>query len=463
MDNSNYHDLIQRQRNYFRTGETLPLAFRLAQLRKFKAALKHYQPELLQALNADLNRSDIESLATEFSMLYDEIEFITRKLWSWMKPLSVGARFPSLWPGQAKIYHDPYGVVLILSAWNFPLLLSFAPLIGAICAGNTVILKPSELSTATEKVILELITKTFPPEYIAAIHADADETSALLTEHVDYIFYTGGARVGKIIMQAAATHLTPVTLELGGKNPCIVDETANLEYAARRIMWGKTLNAGQGCLAPDILFIHSSRKIAFVTECVKVLTQFFGADIADSPDYCRIINTAHYERLKGLLHEGRILAGGQFDDTTRFIAPTFLDQFSETSTLMQEEIFGPLLPIVTFEHIDEVISFIHKRPKPLALYYFTNDRSREKRMLEHVSFGGGCINDCVVHIVNYHAPFGGVGQSGMGSYHGHFSFKTFSHAKSIYKRTHPFDLSLQYPPFSLQKSKWFKRLLRIKD
>ena len=463
MDKLKYHDLIEQQRNYFRSGETLSLSFRLTQLKKLKTALNAFQPALLNALHADLQRSEIESLITEFYPIYDEIEFISQKLWRWMRPQSARGRFPLLWPGQAKIYHDPYGVVLILSAWNFPLLLLISPLLGAICAGNTAILKPSELAPNTEKVILELIAKTFPPHYIAALHADPTETTALLAEQFDYIFFTGGTRVGKLVMQAASAHLTPVTLELGGKSPCIVDETANLEYAAKRIMWAKTLNAGQVCLAPDYVFIHSSCKIAFVTECVKVIKQFFSDEIADSRDYARIINQTHYDRLKKLLGEGRILSGGEHDDATRFIAPTLMDQVSNHSTLMQEEIFGPLLPILTFDHIDEVIQFVRDRPKPLALYYFTNDKAREKRVLEEVSFGGGCINDCLVQIINYHFPFGGVGASGLGNYHGYYSFQTFSHTKSIYKRTHPFDFSLQYPPFSSQKIKWLKRILHIKD
>ena len=342
---------------------------------------------------------------------------------------------------------EPYGVVLIMSPWNYPFQLAFAPLIGAVAAGNCAVVKPSSYSPHTSSLIAKILGGCFPKEYIAVIEGGREANQELLNQKFDYIFFTGSVSVGRTVMEAASRHLTPVTLELGGKSPCIVHEDANLELAARRIMWGKCLNSGQTCVAPDYLLVHRDVKDRLIMAMEKAITEFFGDTPCRNPEYPRIINEKHFNRLKGLLSDGRILVGGDVNEATLQIAPTIVDQVSWESPVMQEEIFGPILPVLEFEGIHEVITAVNSRPKPLALYLFTNDKNVEKRIIKSISFGGGCINDTIVHLATSYMPFGGVGESGMGSYHGKWSFDTFTHYKSIMKKSIWPDIRLRYPPY----------------
>ncbi len=347
-----------------------------------------------------------------------------------------------------------------MSPWNYPVMLSFSPLIGAISAGNCVILKPSEIASATQRLIVDLVNKTFPSNYIHALNLDANETIQLLAHRFDYIFFTGSTAIGKKIMAAAAKHLTPLTLELGGKSPCIIDETANLDFAARRIIWAKMMNAGQTCIAPDYLYVQTSCKEKLIEKLILVIKEFYGEQPQNSASFGRIINKHHFDRLSKLLSSGHLLHGGKTDEKTKYIEPTLIEQVTWHDELMQEEIFGPILPILTFDQIESVIDTLKVKEKPLALYLFSQDKKIQDQVMNTLSFGGGCLNDCLVHIANLHLPFGGVGYSGIGSYHGEESFNVFSHLKSIYKKVVAIDLKLEYPPYSSTKLDWIKRIFR---
>lgn len=453
--------ILDQQHQFFLAGKTLPVDFRIDQLKKLKALIQQFESRIIQALYLDLHKAQLESEVNEILLVYKEIDFCIKHLKKWVKPKKVTTPFPILWPGRSEIHHEPYGTVFIIAPWNYPFLLTISPLIGAISAGNCAIIKPSELASRTQKIILELINQHFPSEFIYAVEADAKASEELLKHKFDYIFFTGGTQIGKMVMSAAAKHLTPVTLELGGKNPCIVDKDANLDFAARRIAWAKTTNAGQVCLAPDYLYVHESRKNEFIEKLKNTLRQFYGQNAEESNSYGRIINQKHFLRLTSLMQNKTILFGGQSNSDTLFIAPTLIDNVTWDDPIMQEEIFGPLLPIMTFEHIDQVIQTIKPLPKPLALYLFTHNNDHEKKVLSQLSFGGGCVNDCILQIANLHLPFGGIGESGMGSYHGKYSFETFSHQKSIYKKTYLFDLKLEYPPFTAKKLGWIKTLFKL--
>lgn len=462
MREMDFTNLVSSQKKFFADGETRPLAFRLAQLNKLKDYIDKNEAKITDALYRDLHKAPMESYLSEIMLVQDEIQLAIKQLKQWMKPVKVRTPFPLLFPGKSTIHYEPYGCVLIIAPWNYPFQLLLAPLIGAISAGNCAILKPSEHAPYTEALIKDMISELFDPAYITTVHGGPTETNQLLSEKFDYIFFTGGPQVGKIIMQAAAPHLTPVTLELGGKSPCIVDESIDLDYAARRIVWSKFVNAGQTCIAPDYLLIHEKVKASLITKIKNQIIESYGSNPIQSSSYGRIINLNHFERLKSYLASGRVVIGGEYDKDSLYIAPSVVDEITYDDTIMQEEIFGPILPVMTYDSIDAVITHIKQHEKPLALYLFTKNPAVEKKVLEQISFGGGCINDCLLQIANPQLPFGGVGQSGMGHYHGLHSFKLFSHQKSIYKKSLLFDISLAYAPYTQRKFTWLKRLLKLK-
>ncbi|MBH1939511.1 aldehyde dehydrogenase [Mobilitalea sibirica] len=443
---NNIKSILEHQRNYFASGVTREVSFRKMQLRKLYQAIRNHEADILNALKQDLNKSDFEGYMTEIGMVYDELRFVINKLSRWAKPKRVRtpiAHFIS----SSKIYSEPYGVVLIIAPWNYPFQLAIEPLIGAIAAGNCAVVKPSNYSPNVSSVIDTILKEAFEASYVSVIQGGREANQNLLEERFDYIFFTGSVAVGKVVMEAAAKHLTPISLELGGKSPCIVDETANLELAAKRIVWGKYLNSGQTCVAPDYLLVHKSIKEELVSRMKKYITSFYGKEPHNNKEYPKIINEKHYRRLLGLVKDSHIVVGGRGNDLTHQIEPTMLDQVNWNSAVMGEEIFGPILPILEFEDLREVVVEINKHPKPLALYFFTNDKTHERYVLKHTSYGGGCINDTVVHLATSHMPFGGVGESGMGGYHGKASFDTFSHKKSVLKKSNLIDIPLRYPPY----------------
>lgn len=452
--------LMQSQRHFFRKELPFSLDYRLSALQQLKKMIKENEEELLSALYHDLKKPRVEALITELLCIVNEINFIIKKLPKWLKVQKSKSLFPLNLLGRSYQYHEPYGVILIIAPWNYPLSLTLSPLMGAIAAGNCVIIKPSEIASHTEKTLHTLIAKYFSPDYVSVVTGDASTVHALIEQKPDYIFFTGSTQVGKKIMEKASQHLIPVTLELGGKSPVIIDETANIYFAARRVAWGKFINAGQTCIAPDYVYIHESCKDQFIRGLIKAFKQTISNEAAKSPDFGRIINQKHCEHLIQLLKKGgNIRFGGGFDLATNFVEPTIIDRVSFNDPIMQEEIFGPLLPIITFNNLDEVVNNLQKMPKPLALYYFTKSKPREERILKQLSFGGGCINDCITQISNWYLPFGGVGASGMGAYHGEHSFKTFSHTKAVYRRLSSFDYPLIYPPYAPNRIRWLKWLM----
>ncbi|WP_099158441.1 aldehyde dehydrogenase [Virgibacillus ndiopensis] len=436
--------LVENQREFFLSGETLTYSFRKEQLKKLKNMLKKYEKSIYQALKTDLNKSNYETLTTEVGFLYTEIDFTLKHLKDWMKPEKAEA--PITHKGTKNyILSEPYGVSLVISPWNYPLQLAIAPAIGAIAAGNTVILKPSEFTQATSSLLVEMINETFDNTYFAVVEGDKEVSEKLLKQKFDYIFFTGSTTVGKIIMREASAHLTPVTLELGGKSPVIVDKDANIDLAAKRIVWGKFTNAGQTCVAPDYLYAHEDIKPKLLKTMKKYIKSFYGKKPLKNEDYVRIINKDHFHRLQAFLTDGKIVYGGNYNEGKNAIEPTILDKISWEDSIMQEEIFGPLLPVLTFSNLDDVVLSIKQIEKPLALYYFGEKLPAQQKILRDISFGGGCINDTLYHLANPHLPFGGVGSSGIGGYHGKYSFDTFSHKKSVLKQTTKFDMPFRYP------------------
>lgn len=461
MQTNYFSDLIAKQRQFFASSATYSIDFRIKQLKLLKSIIEKNETVIAAALKQDLHKSPMEAIVNEVMLVIDEINFAIKHLRKWAKPKKVSASFPFTWPGSSKIYYEPYGCVLIMGAWNYPFLLIMSPLIGAISAGNCVIVKPSELAPSTEELIVKLINQHFSPDYLIAIKAGPADVDNLLKEKLDYIFFTGGTHIGKIIMKAAAKHLTPVTLELGGKSPCIIDASANLDFAARRIARAKTMNAGQVCIAPDYVYVNRANKDKLIQKIKSAWQQFYGDDAEKSDSYGRIINQKHFDRLSSLLQNGKIVVGGKTNPETRYIAPTIIDDVSWNDAIMQEEIFGPILPILTYDHLDEAIAAIRSRPKPLALYFFSDEVANQDKVLKQISFGGGCINDCLLQVANTNLPFGGVGPSGMGNYHGQYSFETFSHRKGIYKKNWLLDLSIEYPPYTPKKLWWIRQLFRV--
>jgi aldehyde dehydrogenase (NAD+) len=448
--------LVQQQKDFFNTGVTKDIAFRIAQLQKLRQAIEAHQDAVLQAVKTDLNKPAVEAYLTEMGGLR-EIEFAIKHLRSWTSPKKVSLPFSQL-PAKGRICAEPLGTVLIIAPWNYPFYLMIAPLVGAIAAGNCALLKPSELAPATSQLIASLIKQTFEPNYIAVLEGGVEVSQAVLAEKFDHIFFTGSTAIGKLVMQAAAQHLTPVTLELGGKSPCIVDAEVNIDYAAKRIAWGKFVNAGQTCIAPDYLLVDRRIKSALLEALKAAIHQFYGDDPATSPDYARIINPKQFTRAVNLLNGSTVVAGGQTIAAERYIAPTVLDQVSWDDPVMQEEIFAPILPVLEYDSLEEAIAQINARPKPLALYIFSKNLQIQRQVLQQTSSGGVCVNDTIMQIASSTLPFGGVGASGMGRYHGKASFDTFSHFKSVLYKPFWIDLPLRYAPYA-GKMGLLKRLM----
>lgn len=436
--------IVSAQQSYFRQDITREVDFRLQQLTKLRQVLIAREPEIVEALRVDLNKSEQEAYTTEIGMVYKELSFIIKNLKRWAKPKRVSTALTHI-GSKSMIYTEPYGNVLIIAPWNYPWQLAISPLIGALAAGNTAIVKPSELTPSVSKLITAILEETFEPQYVASVEGGPEVSECLLNQPMDYIFFTGSTKVGRIVMESASKQLTPVTLELGGKSPCIVHEDAPLALAASRIAFGKFTNAGQTCVAPDYILVHSKVKERFIAHLKTAITSFYGENPLINPDYGRIVSEKHFERLTGFLNNGTLRHGGNASRERLLIEPTILDDITWEMPVMEEEIFGPLCPILTYENIHEAVQSINARPKPLALYLFTENEDVQDYVLSSVSFGGGCVNDTLMHLATPYLPFGGVGESGMGSYHGEHSFHTFSHRKSVLKQTNRFDFKFRYP------------------
>lgn len=443
---NNIQSIVDSQRDYFLSQATRDINFRLENLMKLKKAILKYEHNINEALKKDLNKSPFEAYVTEIGFVLEEITHHIHHLKKWMKPTKIRTDLVNFY-SRSYVLHEPFGVVLIMSPWNYPFQLLFDPLVGAISAGNCAVLKPAHYSEHVTETVIEMISETFDQRYISVFSGGRDVVQNMLDIRYDYIFFTGSPFLGKIVMEKASRHLTPVSLELGGKSPCIIDEDANLDVAARRAVFGKLLNSGQTCIAPDYFFVHSGIKNKFVEKIKQCIIQSYGEDPQKSPDYGRIINKEQFIKLTGLIKTGNVVFGGFVDEQDRYIAPTILDNVKPGDPIMQEEIFGPIIPIMEYNDLDEVASFINSREKPLAFYFFTSSRSKEKRLLSLTSSGGGCINDTMVHLTNPRMPFGGVGNSGMGAYHGIHSFNTFSHHRSILAKSAWLDVPLRYPPY----------------
>lgn len=443
----NTQDLYNVQQTFFTSGKTLPYKFRRQQLTLLKNAIKKREKEILDALYADLHKHPLEAYGSEIGTLYAEITYLLDNLKRWMRPEKVKSPLV-MYPSKSSIHRVPLGLTLIIGPWNYPFQLIMTPLAGAIAGGNCAIVKPSELAPHTSAVILSLIRETFDPAYIAAVEGEGSIIIPQLMEHrFNHVFFTGSPGVGRKIMEMAAVHLTPVTLELGGKSPVIVDDRVNVRVAARRIVWGKFWNAGQTCIAPDYVLVHNSVKDELVAAMKKAILQFFGETPLSSPDYARIINKKRLDVLSQYLQQGTIIHGGTVDENGLFMAPTLMDNVTWESPLMKEEIFGPILPVINFSTLEEAVRLVRRQPQPLSLYLFTKRKSTEKLVIEQLNFGGGCINNTLGHFTNPELPFGGVGYSGQGQYHGKYSFTTFTHPKAIMKTGTWLDMAIKYPPF----------------
>ena len=440
-------DAFLTQKEYFQSGATLPLEFRLAQLRSLYRGIKRFEPQILEALRSDLGKSAEESYMSEIGMCLTEIRHTARHLREWSRPQRVPTPLMHF-PGSSRIVREPRGVCLIIAPWNYPFLLAVGPMISAIAAGNCVTLKPSEYAPATAAVLEKMLDVCFEERFCRTVTGGAEVSAAETTRPYDMIFFTGSTAVGRKVMAAAAQNLTPVVLELGGKSPCIVDETADLPVAAARIIWGKCLNSGQTCVAPDYVLVARSRKDALIREMQKAICRFYGEDPCENSAYPRIVNERHFDRLAAMLPEDPAV-GGRVDRESLKIEPTLIEiTLNNQSPLMTEEIFGPLLPIVPYDNIHEALGYILSRPRPLALYLFSRNRKLQRRVVETIPFGGGCINDTISHITTPYLPFGGTGDSGMGAYHGRCGYETFTHAKSILSKPFRPDLPVRYPPLT---------------
>ncbi len=448
--------LLQRQRRHFESGITRPLEFRKCELMRLRAAIVKNKRKIEEALWQDLGKAGAESYMTEIGIVLDEIRMVCRNLKSWMAcqkaPLSL-AQFPA----KNRVLAEPYGVVLIMAPWNYPFQLCLMPLVGALAAGNCCVIKPSAYAPAVSNLLATLLGDCFPEEYVAVVQGGREENQTLLEQRFDYIFFTGGTEVGKVVLEKAARYVTPVTLELGGKSPCIVDRTADVKRAAKRIVFGKFLNCGQTCVAPDYVLVQEDRMGELLDWMERYIRNFFGKRPLDMGEYPRIVNEKHYNRLRGLMREGKIAIGGQCRRSTLQIAPTVITHVNGNSPIMREEIFGPLLPVIPYRSLGSAIRFVRRREKPLALYLFTESDSVKRRVLSQISFGGGCINDTILHLATSHMGFGGVGMSGMGAYHGKKSFDTFTHYKGVMEKSRHLDLPLRYHPYTAWK-RWMLQL-----
>jgi len=449
-------DRIAALRASFDSRKTRPEKWRRDQLYRLMTMIEENESAINEALQADLGKSGFEARMTETGTVLSEIEHTLSKLKGWMKPKKVSTPLSNQ-PGHSRVVYEPLGVALIISPWNYPVNLTLMPLIGAIAAGNCAAIKPSEVSANTSKLLASLIPAYLDTEAFDVFEGGADVSTELLEQRFDHIFFTGSEGIGRIVMTAAAKHLTPVTLELGGKSPCIIAADSDLALAARRVAWGKFLNAGQTCIAPDYVMVDETVAQKFIAEMKSAIEAFFGKDPKKSPDYPRIISQRHFDRVSGLISGGTAATGGESDRDSRYIAPTLLTDVHPDAEVMREEIFGPVLPVMTYSVLDEAISFITSRPKPLALYVFSGSSDIQNEVIERTSSGGACINDVVMHLAVPELPFGGVGTSGMGAYHGRASFDTFSHARAVLTKTEHLDVPLRYPPYSDTKLKWLKR------
>ncbi len=441
---------LVQQRQFFATGKTKSYKFRREQLEKLKAVVLRYQDEVIAALAEDLRKSEFEA-RFEMIAVVNEIDYALKHLKSWLKPKKAKLKLIQKliqMPGKAYQIPEPLGIALIIGPWNFPFSLALQPLVGAIAAGNCAIVKPSEIALATSKITTKVIEEAFAADYVAAVEGGVEMSQALLAEKFDHIFFTGGTAIGKIVMAAAAKHLTPVTLELGGKSPCIVDKNIDLKETAKRITWGKFLNAGQVCIAPDYLLVDAAIKDDLLTAIADCIRTFYGEDIQANPDYPRLVSDKQWQRASQLLGQGEIYLGGNSDAGSRYIEPTVMVNLDLDAEIMQAEIFAPILPVLTYENLDEAIAIINAKSKPLALYIFSRAREIQDKILENTSSGGVCINDTVMHVAVDTLPFGGVGESGMGTYHGKASFDAFTHYKSVFKRGFRFDLNWRYAPYA---------------
>ena len=451
--------LVQAQKNHFADQQTKNISERKQLLKRLLTVVLEKEKQIVDALYLDFKKSEYESVMTETSIVISELKRTIKNINYWAKPQHVTPALVNF-PSSSKIYKEPYGAVLIIAPWNYPYQLALVPLIGAIAAGNTVILKPSELTPNTSKITKEIIELVFDKNLVAVVEGGVEVSTELLAERWDYIFFTGSVQVGKIVAKAAAAFLTPVTLELGGKNPCIIDETANIKLAAKRIVWGKFINGGQTCIAPDYLLIHKSVKDNFVSCFKSEIEIAYGKNPEDSKDYPRIVNKRNFDRLASMLENETFLVGGKTNREDNYIAPTLIDEPSLDSEVMKGEIFGPISPVISYETEKDLENIIHKYEKPLALYVFSGNKKFANKMITKYSFGGGTINDTTVHFANHHLPFGGVGESGIGSYHGKQTFDLFSHKKGVTRRYNWLDLPMRYAPYK-GKLKTLKTFMKL--
>lgn len=452
-------EVVEMQRQYFRSGITLSFEFRIDALEMLLETIKKHETKIIKALKDDLGKSEMEAYMSEVGIVYNSLNYAIKNLKKWMKPKKVKTPLANF-RGKSYRLPSPYGNVLIMSPWNYPFLLAVDPLIGAIAAGNTAVIKPGSYSAHTADVIYELLSEVFPKEYVAVVLGGRKENTELLETKFDYIFFTGSPTVGRLVQSKASVHLTPVTLELGGKSPVIIDESANLKLAARRIVFGKLLNSGQTCIAPDYALVHESIVDEFIDLAQKEITKQYGEEPLSNEDYGKIINEKHFERISNLIDKEKVVFGGEVKHETLQISPTILKDVTLGDAIMQEEIFGPLLPIITYKEDDELEGIILQNPTPLALYIFSEREDFIEKMLERISFGGAAVNDTIQHISTVYMPFGGVGTSGMGAYHGKWSFDTFSHYKSIYEKKAKPDLNVRYQPYTKKKYKFIRKVLK---
>jgi len=458
MTTSEIQQQVHELRDTYASGRTHHYKWRMEQLRALRALLVEREDDLVKALHADSCKPEMEAFGAEVAMVRADIDYNLKNLRKWMRPKSVSTPLV-MQPGSSKIYYEPLGVVLIIGAWNYPVQLILNPLVGAIAAGNCAVMKPSEISAHASEAMAKFVPQYLDPKAFRVVEGGVPETEALLSEKFDHILYTGGGSVARVIMTAAAKHLTPVTLELGGKSPCIVDKDVDLAVTARRLVWAKFYNCGQTCTAPDYVLAHREIEEPLIRKIEETIQSFYGTDPSQSADYGRIINSRHFDRVKKLMDGEDVAIGGKTDAESRYIEPTVLRGVSPDAHCMQEEIFGPVLPILTVDHLDDAVRFVNERPKPLALYIFTRDRHRERHVLERTSSGGVCVNHAVMHAANPELPFGGVGPSGTGAYHGRAGFETFSHRKAVLRKPFALDSSIAYPPYTDGKIKLLKKVM----
>ena len=459
MTEQEINGLVAKQRKYFQTGATLPVSTRITALRGLYDTISRYENEIHDALKKDLGKSGFESYMCETGLVLDEISYMLKHIRRFAREKRVRTPLAQFHSRSFK-KPSPYGVTLIMSPWNYPFMLTLSPLADALAAGNTAVVKPSAYSPYTSEIIMKILSQCFDPQYVAVVTGGRAENTCLLREHFDYIFFTGSQAVGKEVMRNAAEHLTPVTLELGGKSPCIVDQSANIRLAARRIVFGKYLNCGQTCVAPDYIYCHRSVKDALVKEIKQQIQIQYGREPLHNPDYGKIINEKHFDRILGLIEERKTIHGGNSDRKALRIEPTVLDNVTFSDPVMQEEIFGPVMPILVFDSLEEVIDRINTMPHPLALYFFTSDKAAAKEITSRCGFGGGCINDTIIHLATTEMGFGGFGESGMGAYHGKTGFDTFSHYKSIVDKKTWLDLPMRYQPYRKMHEKMVRFFLK---